>query len=51
MGFKITSFFIGFSWDSHGIYRINVKQNLLMLVGGLEHEFYFPLYMGCHSSH
>ena len=28
----------------------HIEPTKLHLVGGLEHEFYFP-YMGCHSSH
>ena len=26
-------------------------ENRSYLVGGLEHGFYFPYYMGCHPSH
>ena len=25
--------------------------SMLVLVGGLEHDLYFPSYMGCHPSH
>jgi len=33
------------------IIKKKTVENRSYLVGGLEHGFYFPYYMGCHPSH